>query len=245
MICSPSGMISRTGPVPCAPARRHYFMPPLLRYDERVGSILQPRASQPMHEVPADITLLLHDAASGQRESVDALIAAIYEDMRRLAARHMGGERQNHTLQPTAVVHEAYVRLIDQRNTDWKDRLHFFAVASLIIRRVLIDHARANEAEKRGGDRTRINLTDHDIAGTSRDIDLIALDEALKELDEVIKQNPTDTTTYDFGGCTVEEVAELLNIGKRTVDRDWQAAKAWLFLRLDDDDSQEAQEHRE
>ena len=226
-----------TGLVQGAPARHRHFTRTLLRYDERFGYILQPRASQPMHEVPADITLLLHAAASGQRESVDALMAAIYEDMRRLAARHMGGERRNHTLQPTAVVHEAYVRLIDQHKTDWKDRLHFFAVASRIIRRVLIDHARANEADKRGGDRTRISLTDQEIAGPSRDIDLIALDEALKELAEIDSQQSRIVELRYFGGCTVEEVAEVLQIGKRTVDRDWQAAKAWLFLRLEGDDA--------
>lgn len=231
-----------TGPVQSALVRHFFFTKPPLRYDECFGSILPPRGRQPMHEVPADITLLLHAAATGQRESVDALIAAIYDDMRRLAARHMGGERRNHTLEPTAVVHEAYVRLIDQHKTDWKDRLHFFAVASRIIRRVLIDHARANEADKRGGDRTRISLTDHDIAGPSRDIDLIALDEALNELAEIDPQQGRIVELRYFGGCTVEEVAELLNIGKRTVDRDWQAAKAWLFLRLDEDDEGEAQQ---
>lgn len=183
-----------------------------------------------------NITLLLHAAASGERGSVDALMTAIYDDLRRLAAHHMGGERRNHTLQPTALAHEAYVRLIDQRNTDWKDRLHFFAVASRIIRRILIDHARANEAGKRGGDRTLISLDDRDIAGPAQDIDLLALDEALNELAEIDPQQSRIVELRYFGGCTVEEVAELLQIGKRTVDRDWQAAKAWLLLRLEGDD---------
>ena len=189
-----------------------------------------------MQPVNKDITLLLHAAASGQRESLDALMAAIYQDLRRLAAHHMSGERQDHTLQPTAIVHEAYVRLIDQRSTDWKDRLHFFAVASRIIRRILIDHARANEADKRGGDRTRISLADHDVAGPARDIDLVALDEALNELAEIDPQQSRIVELRYFGGCTVEEVAEVLKVGKRTVDRDWQAAKAWLLLRLEGDE---------
>lgn len=195
-----------------------------------------------MHQVPADITLLLHAAASGERESLDALMAAIYQDMRRLAAHHMSGERKDHTLQPTAIVHEAYVRLIDQRSTDWKDRLHFFAVASRIIRRILIDHARATEAGKRGGDRTRISLADQDVAGPQRDIDLVALDEALTELAEIDPQQSRIVELRYFGGCTVEEVAEVLQIGKRTVDRDWRAAKAWLFVRLEGDDEDGAQD---
>ena len=121
-----------------------------------------------MSQAPTNITLLLHAAASGQSESVDALMAAIYDDMRRLAAHNMNRERKNHTLQPTAIIHEAYVRLIDQRSTNWKDRLHFFAVASRLIRCILIDYARANEAAKRGGDRTRISPDDHDVAGLNR-----------------------------------------------------------------------------
>lgn len=198
------------------------------------------RAALIMQPVEKDITLLLHAAASGERGSVDALMSAIYDDLRRLAAHHMGGERRNHTLQPTALVHEAYVRLIDQRKTEWKDRLHFFAVASRIIRRILIDHARAGEAHKRGGDRTLISLGDHDVAGPARDIDLIALDEALNELAEIDEQQSRIVELRYFGGCTVEEVAELLQVGKRTVDRDWQAAKAWLLLRLEGGDDQDA-----
>jgi RNA polymerase sigma factor (TIGR02999 family) len=194
-----------------------------------------------MSHTPAEITLLLHAAATGERGDVDALVAAIYEDMRRLAASHLHGERQDHTLQPTALVHEAYVKLIDQRNTDWKDRLHFFAVASRIIRRILIDHARAREADKRGGDRTLISLTDQDVPGPAREVDLIALDEAMEELAAIDPQQAKIVELRYFGGCTIEETAELLQLGKRTVDRDWQAAKAWLFVRLGEDDPDEAE----
>ncbi|QYK49435.1 MAG: sigma-70 family RNA polymerase sigma factor [Phycisphaeraceae bacterium] len=200
----------------------------------------------PADKAPSEITLLLHAASSGQRDDLDALMAAIYQDMRRLAASHMSGERRDHTLSPTALVHEAYVKLIDQRSTDWKDRLHFFAIASRVIRRILIDHARARDAEKRGGpgsrnaagsaDRTLIRLVDHDIASPERDVDLIALDEALQELAALDEQQARIVELRYFGGCTVEEIAELLGIGKRTVDRDWQAARAWLFVRLSDDE---------
>ncbi|MBM4112179.1 MAG: sigma-70 family RNA polymerase sigma factor [Phycisphaerae bacterium] len=176
--------------------------------------------------------MLLHAAASGQRDDLDALVAAIYQDLRRLALSHMESERADHTLQPTAVVHEAYVRLIDQRNSDWKDRLHFFAVASRIIRRILIDHAREKKAQKRGGPGPRVSIGDHDVPAPERELDLVALDEALEELAAIDQQQARIVELRYFGGCTVDEVATVLEIGKRTVDRDWQAARAWLFDRL-------------
>lgn len=198
-----------------------------------------------MSNSPADITLLLHAASSGDRRDLDALMGAIYQDMRRLAMSHMSGERRDHTLSPTAVVHEAYVKFIDQRNTDWKNRLHFFSVASRIIRRILIDHAREKHAMKRGGPgagregnggMTRISIQEQDIAAPARDVDLLALDEALVELAMLDQQQARIVELRYFGGCTVEEVAEVLSIGKRTVDRDWQAARAWLFDRLREDE---------
>ncbi len=191
-----------------------------------------------MGESPANITLLLHAAASGERDSLDALMAAIYQDMRRLAVSHLNGERRDHTLQPTALVHEAYLKLVDQRKTDWNDRIHFFAVASRIIRRILIDHARAHMAEKRGGAATRLRIDEHDVPGPARDVDLLALDEAMQELAAIDEQQARIVELRFFGGCSVDEVAELLKIGKRTVDRDWQAARAWLMVRLEDQSSE-------
>lgn len=193
-----------------------------------------------MAEYAADITMLLHAAVSGERSDLDTLMNALYQDMRRLAAHHMNSERRDHTLSPTALVHEAYVKLVGQRNTGWKDRLHFFAVASRIIRRILIDHARAQDAVKRGGDRTRVCLGDRDIAAPAQCVDVLALDEALRELAEMSEQQARIVELRYFGGCTVEEIAELLDIGKRTVDRDWQAAKAWLLVRLRDEDADPA-----
>lgn len=197
------------------------------------------RGTPLMSQLPSDITLLLHAAASGDRRDLDALMTAIYADMRRLAMSHMKSERNDHTLSPTALVHEAYVKFIDQRTTDWKNRLHFFSVASRIIRRILIDHAREKNALKRGGGSsddqrsvTRISVHDLGIAAPSRDVDLIALDEALVELATLDEQQARIVELRYFGGCTVEETAELLNVGKRTVDRDWQAARAWLMDRL-------------
>lgn len=183
-----------------------------------------------------DITLLLHAAASGDRRDLDALMTAVYQDMRRLAVSHMDGERRNHTLQPTALVHEAYVKLLDQHSTDWKDRLHFFSIASRIIRRILIDHARSVGAVKRGGSITRVSIGGQDVGVPARDVDLLALDEAMVELAELDGQQAHIVELRYFGGCSIEEIAELLGLGKRTVDRKWQSARAWLFERLRDDD---------
>ncbi len=181
----------------------------------------------------ADVTMLLRAAASGQRSDLDALMTAIYDDLRRLASAHMKGERGDHTLQPTALVHEAYVKLIDQRNTDWKDRLHFFAVAARVIRRILIDRAREHRAAKRGGAAAKIDLSAHDLATPAPDVDLIALDEALAELAEIDPQQARIVELRFFGGCTIDEVADVLQLGKRTVDRGWQAARAWLLVRIE------------
>jgi len=192
-----------------------------------------------MGQSAADITSLLRAASSGDRRDLDALLAAIYEDLRRLAASHMQGERRDHTLEATALVHEAYVKLIDQRSTDWNDRLHFFAVASRVIRRILIDHARAKHADKRGGDRTRLRIDDHDPAAPGRDVDLLALDEALEELAQINEQQARIVELRYFAGCTVDETAHLLKTSPRSVDRDWHAAKTWLFLRLQDEEPDE------
>lgn len=187
-----------------------------------------------MDQSHADVTMLLRAAASGERCDVDALMHAIYEDLRRLAMGHMRVERGDHTLQPTAIVHEAYLRLVDQRSTGWKDRLHFFSIASRIIRRILIDHARERRAAKRGGDGTRVSLADHDPSAPERSPDLVALDEALAELGELDERQARIVELRYFGGCTIDEVAELLGAGRRTIDRDWRAAKAWLLCRLED-----------
>lgn len=197
---------------------------------------------QSMGEAPGNITLLLRAAASGERNDLDALMHAIYDDMRRLAMSHMRSERDDHTLQPTALVHEAYVKLVDQRSTDWKDRVHFFAVASRIIRRILIDHARERNALKRGGAGERIKLDENDVLAPAASLDLIALDEAMAELAELDERQAKIVELRFFGGCSIEEIAELLQMGRRSVDREWQGAKAWLYCRLQDDDNRRRDE---
>lgn len=195
------------------------------------------RDRRTMSEDHANLTQLLRAAASGERRDLDALMAAIYEDMHRLARSHMSRERGDHTLQPTALVNEAYLKLIDQRNTDWKDRVHFFAVASRIIRRILVDHAREKLALKRGGgagERVSMESVAEAVSPVAG-VDVIALDEALAELAEIDERQAKVVELRFFGGLTVPEIAELLGIAPRSVDRDWQAAKAWLYCRLSDD----------
>lgn len=185
-----------------------------------------------------NITTLLRAAASGQRGDLDALMAAIYTDMRRIADNHLRAERLDHTLQPTALVHEAYLKLIDQRGTNWKDRTHFFAIASRIIRRILVDHARQKGAVKRGSGRERVSLEHAELSLPSSDVDLVALDDALEELATLDARQAQIVELRFFGGLTLAEIAETLNMGRRSVDRSWSAAKAWLFFRLSDNDAE-------
>ncbi|MBL9150298.1 MAG: sigma-70 family RNA polymerase sigma factor [Phycisphaerae bacterium] len=184
---------------------------------------------------PANVTLLLHAASSGDRRDLDRLMTAIYGDLRRLALVHMRAEHATHTLQPTALVHEAYVRLLDQHQREWKSRVHFFALAARIIRRILIDHARERQALKRGGAAARVPLEPDCMTALPRDLDLLALDEALEELAKLNEQQARIVELRFFGGCNVDEIADLLGIASRTVDRHWRAARAWLWSRLEDD----------
>lgn len=179
----------------------------------------------------ANVTQLLQAASSGDKDDLNALVAAIYADLKRLAASQLQAERAEHTLQPTALVHEAYLRLIDQREVDWNDRGHFFAIASRLIRRILTDHARRRGAAKRGGGDVVTVLPD-DVAAPDRTLDLVELDDALGELAELDQRQAQVVEMRYFGGMTIAEIAAALGAGKRSVDRDWQAAKAWLHFRL-------------
>jgi len=190
-----------------------------------------------MDDSGVDLTQLLRAAASGRRRDLDALMAAIYDDLRRLALHHLRDERADHTLQATALVHEAYLKLVDQRTTDWKDRMHFFAVASRIIRRILVDHARERLAAKRGGGGRRVAIEQVELASPLPDGQLVALDDALTELADLDAQQAKIVELRYFGGLTIPEVAEALSIGGRSVDRDWRTAKAWLSFRLSAADS--------
>lgn len=193
-------------------------------------------------ESAANVTQLLRAAASGERRDLDALMRAIYDDLRRLAISHAQAERADHTLQPTALVHEAYLKLIDQRNTDWRDRAHFFALASRIIRRILVDHARQRQASKRGGGSERVALDSLDVAQPAERCDLVSLDAALTELATLDETQARIVEMRYFGGLGIDEIAESLQIGRRSVDRHWAAAKAWLVFRLEPDVASDANE---
>ncbi len=192
-----------------------------------------------MNDAPGDVTRLLRASSSGDPADAERLMLAIYDDLKRLAASQLRNERPGHTLHPTALVHEAYLRLVNQRSAEWNDRLHFFSIAARVIRRVLLDHARERQALKRGGHRQRISIDDQAVAAPQKDLDLVALGEALDELAQINERQAQIVELRFFGGLSIPEVAAALSIGARSVDRDWQVARAWLFHRLSEADPQE------
>ena len=179
-----------------------------------------------------EISLILKDWSGGKRESANVLLGLVYDELRRIARQYLRRERSDHTLQPTALVHEAYMKLIDISDVSWQDRAHFFAVASNVMRHILVDHARARAADKRGGEQQRIALEDAVNFGDAPDIDLLALDEAMRQLAEFDEQQSKIVELRFFGGLTIEETAHVLGISPATVKREWTMAKAWLFRKL-------------
>jgi RNA polymerase sigma-70 factor, ECF subfamily len=177
----------------------------------------------------ADITQLLIAWSNGRREALDDLMPIVYADLRRVAAGYMRREAAGHALQPTALVHEAYVRLVDQKQVKWRNRAHFFGVAAGMMRRILVDNARRRRAEKRGGDWERVTLAgDEAAADSSKEIDVLALHEALERLAGFDPQQERIVELRYFGGLTIEETAEVVGISAATVVREWTIAKAWL-----------------
>jgi RNA polymerase sigma factor (TIGR02999 family) len=198
-----------------------------------------------MSDSITDITLLLRTSALGDPRDGERLMVAIYDDLKRIAASQLQHERAQHTLTPTALVHEAYIRLVNQRTTDWNDRLHFFSIAARIIRRILVDHARERNALKRGGSDRCVSIEHFDPAAPVRDLDLVALDEALDDLEALSERQARVVELRYFGGMTVPEVAAAMGIGERSVDREWQVARAWLLHRLSNCDKENANVDRE
>ena len=179
-----------------------------------------------------DITRILQRASDGDGSAVNRLLPLVYEELRALAERYLQQERPGHTLGATALVHEAYVRLIRQDEVEWQNRAHFFAVAAQAIRRILVDYARARETAKRGGDRERV-LFDEEVAVESeRDLDLLALDESLEKLARLHPRQAQIVELRFFGGLSMPEVASFLKVSPRTVDGDWSMARAWLRREL-------------
>lgn len=175
------------------------------------------------------ITPLLKAARNGGRDAESRLIRRVYTDLRRLAAGFLRRERPGQSLAPTGLVHEAYIRLKKANIDEWNDRKHFFAIATRIMREILVDRARARRAEKRGGDGLRIDLDQSLIAAGQRSVDILALDEALLKLEKLDPRQSMIVELRYFGGLSEREVGEVIGVSERTVKREWQSAKAWLF----------------
>jgi RNA polymerase sigma factor (TIGR02999 family) len=174
----------------------------------------------------------LHEVRKGNREAQDRLVPLVYRELRRIAGAHLRRESPGHSLQPTALVHEAYMRLIDITRIDWQDRAHFFSVASTLMRRILVYHARANRARKRGGGEDTLALDEALMPSPGRAPEIIALDDALNQLAQLDERQAKIVEMRFFAGMSEEETGDVLGISVSTVKRDWKVAKAWLYKEL-------------
>jgi len=179
------------------------------------------------------VTRLLLEWGAGDRAALDRLVPLVFDELRRLAQSYLRRERADHTLQPTALVNEAYLRLVDQQGLRWQSRAHFFGIAANLMRQILVDHARRRAAEKRGGaDLQRLSLTQAERVVGRADVDVLALNEALDRLAEFDPQQARIVELKFFAGLTIEETAEVLGVSHATVERDWKLARAWLKREL-------------
>jgi len=185
-----------------------------------------------------DVTALLGEWSRGNREALNELLPLVYAELRRMAARRLRRERADHTLQPTALVHEAYLRLIGQRQVDWSDRAHFYGVAAQVMRRILVDHARRHSTGKRGDGVQRIPIELVQVPAARAEIPVLALDEALARLEKLDHGLAHIVELRAFGGLTIEEAARVLKVSPSTAKREWRAAKAWLTRELDSEGGQ-------
>lgn len=179
-----------------------------------------------------EITQLLLAWGKGDEAALDQLIPAVYGELRRIAGNFMRRQNPGHTLQASALVNEAFLRLVDSNKVNWQSRTHFFAVSAQLMRRVLVDAARRRNSQKRGGDRLRITLDDRIDISNENETDLVALDEALTRLADLNPRHSRIVELRYFGGLTEEQVAEMLDVSARTVRRDWSVARAWLYREL-------------
>ena len=179
-----------------------------------------------------EVTALLRAWSAGQPGAADRLVPVIYQQLRRRAAAFLRVERRGHTLQPTALVHEAYLRLVGQQHVVWQNRAQFFGLASQMMRRILVDHARRRKMHKRSGQWLRVSLADHALPGPAADFDVLALDELLLRLATFDARKSRVVELRYFGGLSPEETACVLDIAPRTVQREWRAARAWLHSQL-------------
>jgi RNA polymerase sigma factor (TIGR02999 family) len=181
---------------------------------------------------PHEITQLLAEWSEGNQSALDELYPLVYDELHRLARRYMSRERKGHTLQTTALINEAYVRLVDQKNVRWANRSHFFAISAQIMRRILIDHARRHAYAKRGGGAKQVSLEEAAMVAPNQGSELVRLDEALKTLAKMDERRCHVVELRYFGGLSNEEIARVLKVSENTVTRDWNLARAWLYQQL-------------
>jgi RNA polymerase sigma factor (TIGR02999 family) len=214
-------------------------MPLLVRTEVRLssGQILAGKPGRATgglpYTSPLDITALLDDWGRGDRRALDELLPLVYAELRRIAARQLRGERDGHSLQPTALVHEAYLRLVDQRKADWRGRAHFFGVAAQVMRRILVDHARRHLAGKRGEGIRPVSIDEVMDTPAVQEIPILDLDAAIDRLAQLDAGLAQIVELRAFGGLTIEEAAHVLNVSSSTAKREWRTAKAWLTRELD------------
>lgn len=192
-----------------------------------------------MSASPQQISQLLIAWGNGDQEALDQLMPLVYGELRRMARRYMRDQPAGHTLQTTALIHEAYLRLVGQEEKHWKNRAHFFGVAAHAMRRILVDYARARHAAKRGGEARAVSFDETALVTGERAAELVALDDALNDLAEIAPRQSRVVELRYFGGLSVEETAEVLKVSPETVGRDWRMAKAWLLRELQRDGTDE------
>ncbi len=181
---------------------------------------------------PHEVTRLLLAWSKGDQAARDQLMPLVYEELRRIAKRHMDRQKPDHTLQTTALIHEAYLRLVDQKEARWQNRAHFFAVAAQAMRQILVDYARTRHAAKRGGEASAVSLDEAAVVSRQRSGELVALDDALQSLAAFDRRKSQVVELRYFGGLSVEETAKVLKVSSETVLRDWRLAKTWLLREL-------------
>jgi RNA polymerase sigma-70 factor (ECF subfamily) len=198
----------------------------------RAGVLMLRFQASSMESSRSEVTELLQLWSDGRKDALDRLLPQIYAELRRLASSYLRRERQDHTLQATALVHEAFIKLVDQRAVRWQNRAHFFGIAAQAMRRILVDHSRAHAAGKRGDGARRVSLDDALVLTEMPNLDLLALDEVLSRLAALDPQQSRVVELRFFGGLTMDETAEVLHISPATVGREWTLARAWLYAEL-------------
>ena len=199
----------------------------------QVSSISSKQPEVSRNDSPSSgVTQLLDAMRQGDQAAFEQLLPLVYDELHRIAGRHMARQHHNHTLQTTGLIHEVYLRLVNQEEKRWENRAHFYAVAATVMRHILVDHARARQRDKRGGDALKVSLDEAAAKADERALEITALDEALKTLATFDQQQSCIVELRFFGGLTMEEIAEAMGTSLSTVEREWRAARAWLGRQL-------------